>query len=77
MFFESCKVIKGFKKSIILDFQRNKIFNVPNSFKNFIDKINKIPLDELYEKYGSESKAILDEYVTFIEENELGAFLSK
>ena len=77
MFFESCKVIKGFKKSIILDFQRNKIFNVPNSFKYFIDKTNKTSLNELYEKYGSESKAILDEYVNFIEENELGAFLSK
>ena len=77
VFFESCKIVKGSKKSIVLDFQRNKIFNIPNSFKDFIDKANKIPVDELYAKYGPESKPILDEYLAFITENELGILLSK
>lgn len=75
--FSNCILTKGFNNSIILDIQRNKSFAIPNSMVDVIDLLNsKKSLDSVYNQYGKENKLIIDEYIEFLEINELGHFLN-
>ena len=75
--FSNCILTKGFNHSLILDLQRNKSFAIPNSMVEVIDLFNaRKSLNSIYSLYGKENKYIIDEYIEFLEVNELGHFLN-
>ncbi len=74
LLFASCFVVKGVKRSLICDTQRDDLFFIPNDFFDILSKSHQSKVEELYKTYDEESKLVLDEYFDFLEKNELGFY---
>ena len=67
---------KGYSCAVIIDTQHKKTYFVPNSFVDFVIKIEGYSLKDIYQSF-SQSREIVDEYLEFIAQNSIGAFLTK
>tara|TARA_B110000977_G_scaffold7439_1_gene10206 strand:- start:1578 stop:2585 length:1008 start_codon:yes stop_codon:yes gene_type:complete len=76
MLFASCIPVKGVKRSILYDLQRNNFEYIPNDLFNFIEKTKSLPLNLIIQSYGTKNKNHIFEYVDFIIQNEFG-FIEK
>jgi SPASM domain peptide maturase of grasp-with-spasm system len=72
--FETCVVTSGATRSIIFDIQRGNYFIIPKSFGEFIKANNKKKVVDIYAIYGVDCKEIVDEYLKFLIENEIGFY---
>jgi SPASM domain peptide maturase of grasp-with-spasm system len=72
--FESCFITRGYSRSVILDFQREGYYLVPNSLINLFDENNVLKIDDYSSKDDSE---IIDEYIQFLIDNELCFYCDK
>jgi SPASM domain peptide maturase of grasp-with-spasm system len=69
--FNSVVLTKGIKRSIIIDLQRKEYHFIPNSFYDLLITNKDLTFEKLVEKYGSENKNILKEYLSFLTDNDL------
>lgn len=73
--FSNCIPIKGYNRSLILDLQRNKSFPIPNSMFDVIAFLkSKNSLEKTISHFGVENKILIEEYLDFLNVNELGFF---
>jgi len=75
MMFSNCITIEGASQSTIYDLQREKHYDVPKDFSEFINDFSRFSLNSIYARYGVGNKKTLDSYVGFLLENELAFFL--
>ncbi len=72
--FSCCKMVKGYNRSAIYDFQRKKIFFIPNSLYYLLDNTSSIlNIEKLLTNYPNQKKTIYS-YIDFLMNNELGFF---
>lgn len=69
--FASCIPVKGYTRSTICDIQKNSYVYIPNSLYDIIDKYEGCTLDEIFSKFNKNEKKILDEYFSFLHNNDL------
>jgi SPASM domain peptide maturase of grasp-with-spasm system len=66
--FANCIPVKGYKRSIICDLQRQQYKFIPNSlFFLLQNEFSKMPVNDIFEKYENK---IVNEYIEFLLENE-------
>lgn len=71
--FSTCIVVNGFNRSLILDLQRETFVAIPNSMTEIIELLNsKKNIGEIIKIYGVENHNVIDEYLTFLVDNEYG-----
>lgn len=76
--FSNCIITKGANRGIILDIQRGKIFFIPNDLIEVVTYLNcGNSINSSHNKFGFENKYIIDEYINFLIENELGFNLTE
>jgi SPASM domain peptide maturase of grasp-with-spasm system len=73
--FSNCIPVKGHNRSLILDVQRDKSFPIPNSMLDVIEFLkSKNSLEKTISHFGVENKIVIEEYLDFLNVNELGFF---
>lgn len=74
--FTNCIFITGAKRALVMDIQRNIFQTVPLSMieilKLFEQKMN---IEEVKNLYGEENKNTIDEYISFLIENDFGFYV--
>ncbi|KAF2516654.1 grasp-with-spasm system SPASM domain peptide maturase [Flavobacterium foetidum] len=68
--FSNCLTVKGINRGIIIDFQRENYFVVPNQVIDFISEYSEKNVYELFKDFQND-KPILKKYIRFFIENEL------
>jgi len=73
--FTCCAVVEGAGRASIIDIQREEIFFIPLSLSGLIDKeIYAINILQIKERLDESSIPVLDEYIAFLIDNELGFY---
>lgn len=72
--FSNCILSKGFKKSLIVDIQRNQSHLIPNDLLEILIKSEKVNLSEIFSEYGEDNRLVIEEYFDSLIELELGFF---
>jgi SPASM domain peptide maturase of grasp-with-spasm system len=70
----TCFPVKGAKRSVILDLQRQELSFIPNDLYYLLNNCNKKRLREIYSAYSESEKETVEEYIEFLISNEF-AFL--
>lgn len=70
--FPSVIIVKGKNIDAIYDLQRVKYFMVPKSFTYVVEELTKGHFQEIYSII--ENKEVLESYISFLRDNELGVF---
>lgn len=68
--FSNCIPVKGFRRSLICDLQKNKFDFIPNELFNILQTKEGSTIDELIREYGKENRQIINEYFEFLTEKE-------
>lgn len=76
LLFANCIFVKGVCRSTICDLQRNKYHLVPNSMGDVLQDLSNESFDQIKSKY-IDNLNVVEEYIQFIEENELGFWCEK
>ncbi len=74
-FFSTCFLTKGYKQGLLMDLQRSKIENIPNSLIDFVYECKRVSINDLQIKYKDYSK-IITEYVDLLVSNQYATFIS-
>ena len=69
-----CISVEGAMRGLICDIQRHSFFIVPRDLCSFIASGNGNRIEDIYKMYGSGNKLIVDEYLNFLNENQLACF---
>lgn len=75
-----CTLVKGYKKAVICDLQRNDIYRIPLSLYSLFElSDNHIDISKLYAEFGHDAEEwnILSQYFIFLRENDLGTFYNE
>ncbi|WP_312902741.1 grasp-with-spasm system SPASM domain peptide maturase [Chryseobacterium taichungense] len=72
--FSNCILVDGPIRSTICDMQREEIFIIHSDFADVIRLLFDKSLEEVKHIYGDENKEIIDDYIDFLLENELGFY---
>jgi SPASM domain peptide maturase of grasp-with-spasm system len=73
--FADCFPIKGFKRSAIYDLNRKSYKFIPNTMVDFLLESEGRSRSEIKESYSQEYQAIVEEYLEFIKNNEIGFWI--
>jgi len=74
--FECCIPVKGAKRSVICDTQRQLYFFIPNDMYLFLNLIANKTIKTIYSEFGIQNRDIIDEYIDFLLVKEL-AFITE
>lgn len=73
--FTNCLLVKGVKRSLVCDAQRQESDFIPNDMVEILEKLNaKISIETLISEYGKENENIIVEYLQYLDEKEYGFF---
>lgn len=72
--FACCLPVRGAKRSTICDIQRNDFKVIPNDMYDVIKDLEVMTIEELKNKHDFEHHETIDEYLSFLLDNELGFF---
>ncbi len=68
--FENCKPVKGAKRSVIYDLQKNTFDFIPNDLFHLIEKYSGKIVSQIYSDYPIHEHPVIDEYFEFLLEKE-------
>jgi SPASM domain peptide maturase of grasp-with-spasm system len=70
--FTCCKPVKGYKKSIIADVQRNTFYSVPNSLYDFVKNHDGQTVETIKRNYQNEADLeVIESYFSFLEAEDI------
>src|ERR1700752_3163423 len=75
--FANCIPVKGKYRSIICDIHRGRFRFIPNALYYILTHFKKHTITEVKEKFNRENDNFIDEYFTFLEQNEFIFFCSR
>ncbi|MGG8497420.1 grasp-with-spasm system SPASM domain peptide maturase [Tenacibaculum sp. TC6] len=70
----SCKVVKGIKRSLIIDYLRNELYFISNEYYDLIHLLNRKKVDEIENKIDIDSRQSFIDFIDFLIINEIGFF---
>jgi SPASM domain peptide maturase of grasp-with-spasm system len=73
--FSNCILVKGYVSSLICDLQREIYFPIPNDLYEVFAEFEDLPLDKIYEHYGTENSETIKEYLEFLTKYDLIHFV--
>lgn len=69
----SCKLVKGYTRSIIIDYSRGDLYFITHEYLELVEKIDRKKLGSASAELGDESSIVyFNEFVSFLIENEIG-----
>ena len=71
LLFSNCIPVKGAARSVIVDLQRSDMFFIDNYLFDILQDTRTRPWKSIRDDFDEESQGMLDEYVEFLESNEL------
>lgn len=71
IFFASCLIVKGIKRSTICDLQRGDLYFIPNQVAELLLELKNNNYTTVIDKYKDDEK-IIKEYINYFIDNELG-----
>lgn len=77
IFFECCKVVFGSKKSLIYDFQRQKLYPLPTSVLKILKNNNKKKLNSFLNRFSLNNQEILKDTIQHLYDIEVIFFSNK
>jgi len=75
--FSCCIAVKGFKRSVIYDLQRNSFETIPNTMYYFIIDNRDNTYNKVMTEYNKKFHKIIDEYYDWLIKNEYGFWCEK
>lgn len=75
--YSSCIPVKGAKRSIICDIYRKRFRFIPNALFHILTSFKQHTINDIKEKFDNEKDDFIDEYFSFLEENEFIFFRLK
>lgn len=75
--FSSVKLTRGYKRTLLVDFDRNKSRILPNDLYDLIEKCKLNPFVKVVKEYNADDQQIINEYVNFLEKHEYVIFTNK
>jgi SPASM domain peptide maturase of grasp-with-spasm system len=75
--FANCIPVKGAKRSVVCDLQRNQFDFIPNDLLNILEEIKTTEFSKIKEPLSDEDAETLDEYFDFLVKKEYGFWCSK
>ena len=70
--FAACIPVKGIRRSGICDIQRGTFETIPNSLWDVLQNCKSLSMAGIYATYGEDNQEVLDEFFTWLIENEFG-----
>lgn len=71
--FTNCIVVRGVNRSLLIDLQRDSFEAIPDTLHDVIELFQeKKSIEDVYLLYGIENKEVIDEYVSYLIDNEFG-----
>ncbi|MGJ8665179.1 MAG: grasp-with-spasm system SPASM domain peptide maturase [Patiriisocius sp.] len=70
--YSNCVPVKGAIRSVICDLQIGKYFYIPNDLFILLKESKRMKLNDLIEQYGVNNSEIINEYLEYLLENNLG-----
>ncbi|MEO8760219.1 MAG: grasp-with-spasm system SPASM domain peptide maturase [Bacteroidia bacterium] len=70
--YANCIPVKGAKRSLICDLQRNQYWYIPEGLYDVLTSHGRVSLDSIKTSYENKFDLIIDEYFEFLASNELG-----
>lgn len=71
LLFSNCIPVKGAARSVIVDLQRSEMFFIDNYLFDILQDTRTRPWKSIRDDFDVDSQGMLDEYVEFLESNEL------
>jgi SPASM domain peptide maturase of grasp-with-spasm system len=75
--YATCIVVKGVLRSTISDLQREKYYFISNDMADMLYRFEKKDIQDIFDYYGKENKEIVNEYMSFLIDNEFVFFSEK
>jgi SPASM domain peptide maturase of grasp-with-spasm system len=75
--FSECILVKGSKRSVIYDLPRNEFKFIPNTMHSILNKYESQTIEGIKECYPKESHTAIDNYFSFLIENDFIFFCDK
>lgn len=72
----SCKVVKGAKRSVLVDYQRTDVRIISNDYANLIEMLNRRVISSVKDKINVKSHEQFEKFLFFLISNEFG-FISE
>ena len=72
--FANCIVVRGYKRSVIVDLQRINVHFIPNDLDEILTKCKSVKIEDIYVEYGEENIEIIKDYFINLENLDLGFF---
>ncbi|MFW6273091.1 MAG: hypothetical protein ACOC2U_04870, partial [bacterium] len=69
--------VAGYKKGILCDLNRNRIYQLPKDIIEILNSHSVIDLDYLLQIYGKENRCVLKQYLSFLLDRKLAFVTSK
>ena len=67
-----CRAVKGYSRSIIIDYSRNEIYFISNEYYSLLEKLNRQILDEVEKLIDLDSRDDFNDFLLFLLDNEIG-----
>ena len=71
LLFANCIPVKGISRSLIVDLQRNGMYFIDNYLYDILQECRERRWKEIVSDYDDEAQSTIEQYVHFLEENEL------
>ena len=68
----SCKVVKGVKRSVLVDYQRTDVRIISNDYANLIERLNRQTISLVKNNIDTKSQEQFDKFFNFLISNEFG-----
>lgn len=68
----SCKVVKGAKRSVLIDYQRTDVRTISNDYADLIEKIDRQSISSVKKDINESSHEQFEKFLTFLLSNEFG-----
>ncbi len=70
--FATCLPVKGAKRSVIIDTERENMYFVSNEMFEILEEFKTSPVAKVLDDYDTEAGEIINEYIEFLQNHELG-----
>ena len=75
--FSNCLLVKGIKRSLIVDTQREDYHIIPNDLYEILVKTKRVKLNQIFSEYGDDNFDVIQDYFYNLIKLELGFYLDE
>ncbi|MFK7945953.1 MAG: hypothetical protein AB8G11_00065 [Saprospiraceae bacterium] len=72
----NCLSVKGAKRGTICDLERKEVYFIPDEIIDIVASLKTQPFNELLNEYDENAQSVIQYYIEFLEDKELGFWTS-